>query len=310
MANVSYRYDTFKHDQWIAGFGVPGLLLWVLIIPLIFWYVCYQGAQQMKLNSFRFSQSWGFFYHEYRRNRYYWEFLKIFYRSLISVLICYFQEEITVKGILSFLVVYAYYGLATHFNPYNLRVINDLDQLSTVVLSLSLVIGVFLYRTIEINFYGLTYAGYVIIALLNAVFLLLFFYNLFKGKLQEFGPKLDELREKIKEKQPHLENNPRLRPYLVNQTKLNQKARFEWTVLSKIVNFGIQQWRLDKTKPLQFFRYVERTKSEYNNKINQIHQEFGSEGDEQSLLYGDGQNSIQMSQEKLQDEGKEDYKYH
>lgn len=31
------------------------------------------------------------------------------------------------KGILSFLVVYTYYGLSTHFNPYNLRVTNDLD---------------------------------------------------------------------------------------------------------------------------------------------------------------------------------------
>lgn len=73
--------------------------------------------------------------------------------------------------------------MSTHFNPYNLRVINDLDQLSTVVLSLSLVVGVFLFRTIEIDFFGLTYAGYAVIALLNAVFLLLFFFNLFKGKL-------------------------------------------------------------------------------------------------------------------------------
>lgn len=51
------------------------------------------------------------------------------------------------------------------------------------MLSLSLIIGVFLYRTIVIDFYGLTYAGYVVIAALNLVFLLLFFYNLFKGKL-------------------------------------------------------------------------------------------------------------------------------
>ncbi|CAD8199978.1 unnamed protein product [Paramecium pentaurelia] len=310
MANVSYRYDTFKHDQWIAGFGVPGLLLWVLVLPTAFWYVCYQGAQQMKLNSFRFSQSWGFFYHEYRRDRYYWEFIKIFYRSLISILICYFQEEIIVKGILSFLVVYAYYGLSTHFNPYNLRVINDLDQLSTVVLSLSLIVGVFLYRTIDIDFYGLTYAGYVLISILNAIFLLLFFYNLFKGKLQEFAPKLDDVREKIKEKFPHLNNNPRLRPYLQNQTQLNHKARQTWVELSKIVNNGITLWRADKSKPLQFFRVTETPKSDYNTKINQIHQEFGSESDDQNLLYGDGLHSIQMSKENIQDEGKEKYIYH
>jgi hypothetical protein len=43
-----------------------------------------------------------------------------------------------------------------------------------------------------------------VIAVLNAVFLLLFFYNLFKGKLQEFAPKLDDIRDKINEKFPHL----------------------------------------------------------------------------------------------------------
>lgn len=39
---------------------------------------------------------------------------------------------------------------------------------------------------------------------------------------------LDDIREKINEKFPHLKNNPRLRPYLVNQTKLNAKARHLW----------------------------------------------------------------------------------
>lgn len=55
QANVSYRYDTFTHDQWISGFGVPGLVAWVVIMPLIFLYVLYQGAAQEKLDSYIFS---------------------------------------------------------------------------------------------------------------------------------------------------------------------------------------------------------------------------------------------------------------
>ena len=41
QANVSYQYDTFTHDQWVAAFGVPGLLTWVLVLPLSFWYVIF-----------------------------------------------------------------------------------------------------------------------------------------------------------------------------------------------------------------------------------------------------------------------------
>ncbi|CAD8104832.1 unnamed protein product [Paramecium sonneborni] len=277
MANVSYRYDTFKHDQWMAGFGVPGLVVWLIILPIAFWYPCYLGAQQMKLDSIIFSRSWSFFYQEYRRDRYYWEFIKIFYRSLISVLICYFQEEIIVKGILSFFVVYAYYGLSIHFNPYNLKAQNYLDQLSTVILSLSLVIGVFLYRTIDIDFFGLTYAGYAVIALLNAIFLLLFFLYLFEDKIKELSPKIDQIRDQINLRYPHLQHNPRFRPFLINHSQLNHKARMLWTQLSKVVNQSINNWRLDKSKPLVFQRYVETPASEYNNKINKIHQEFDSQ---------------------------------
>ncbi|CAD8119529.1 unnamed protein product [Paramecium sonneborni] len=299
MANVSYRYDTFKHDQWIAGFGVPGLLFWLLILPIAFWYPCYLGAQQMKLDSIIFSRSWSFFYQEYRRDRYYWEFIKIFYRSLISVLICYFQEEIIVKGILSFFVVYAYYGLSIHFNPYNLKAQNYLDQLSTVILSLSLVIGVFLYRTIDIDFFGLTYAGYIVIALLNAIFLLLFFLYVFEDKIKELSPKIDEIRDKINLRYPHLQHNPRLRPFLINHTKLNHKARMLWTQLSKVVNQSINKWRQDKSKPLIFQRYVETPASEYNNKINKIHQEFDSSYEGLNLIQP--KELVQNSEEKFED---------
>jgi len=63
--------------------------------------------------------------------------------------------------------------------PYSQRTINDLDAFSTVTLALSLIIGVFLFRTLEINLFGLTYAGYVVIAFLNGLFFLIMFYILF-----------------------------------------------------------------------------------------------------------------------------------
>ncbi|KAM3138145.1 hypothetical protein pb186bvf_009818 [Paramecium bursaria] len=255
QANVSYQYDTFTHDQWVAAFGVPGLLTWVLVLPLSFWYVIFQGAQQEKLDTLIYSTSWGFLYDEYRRSRYYWEFVKIFQRTLLVILMVYFQEDIIIKGIFGFLVVYLYYGLANHFNPYNTRFLNDLDAYSSVTLAISLVVGVFLFRTIEVSFLPLTIIGFVVIAVLNGIFAIMLIYFLFQGYLDQFAPKLDEVRDKITEKFPDLLKNHSLRPFLVNKTKLNVKARKLWIFVAKVVQIGLQEWKdADKQKPLQFYR--------------------------------------------------------
>ncbi|CAD8121803.1 unnamed protein product [Paramecium sonneborni] len=46
----------------------------------------------------------------------------------------------------------------------------------------------------------------------------------------------------------------------------------------------IQQYKLDKYKPLQFFRIFDKTTSEYNNNINQIPYEYGFMGDEHCFI--------------------------
>lgn len=83
----------------MAGFGVPGLLLMLFVIPIAFMYFLYMGNQNDKLDEITYMSSWGLLYHEYQKESYLWEFVKIFYRSLITVLICYFAEDIVIKVI-------------------------------------------------------------------------------------------------------------------------------------------------------------------------------------------------------------------
>ena len=112
---------------------------------------------------------------------------------------------------------------------------NDLDAYSSVTLAISLVVGVFLFRTIEVSFLPLTIIGFVVIAVLNGIFAIMLVYFLFQGYLDQFAPKLDEVRDKITEKFPDLLKNHTLRPYLINKTKLNIKARKLWIFVAKVV---------------------------------------------------------------------------
>lgn len=119
------------------------------------------------------------------------------------------------KGILSFLVVYAYYVFVYYQKPFGANFLNSVDLLSAVVCALSLIIGVLLYQTLAINMLVLSAIGFVLIILCNLVFFLVVIFYLFQGYLAKFAFQLDAIRDKILEKKPELRNTW-IGPFLVN----------------------------------------------------------------------------------------------
>ena len=53
-------------------------MTWMFVLPLSFLYILWDGNSRNLLENIFFRQSWGFFYNEYTRKAYYWEFIKIF----------------------------------------------------------------------------------------------------------------------------------------------------------------------------------------------------------------------------------------
>lgn len=51
---------------------------------------------------------YGFFYSEYELNSYLWEFIKIFQKELMVIILAYYDEKVTVKGMLLVLVMFLY----------------------------------------------------------------------------------------------------------------------------------------------------------------------------------------------------------
>lgn len=75
-ADVAYRYDSAMHTIWMNRFIFPMLGLWVLILPLLFMFLVWRKRKH--LNEKETKMRLGYFYKEYSKDSYLWEFVKIF----------------------------------------------------------------------------------------------------------------------------------------------------------------------------------------------------------------------------------------
>ncbi len=55
---------------------------------------------------------------EYSENAYFWEFVKMFEKITIIIIINIYGSDVKVKGVLSFLVIMIYLILSYSFKPY------------------------------------------------------------------------------------------------------------------------------------------------------------------------------------------------
>jgi len=75
----------------------------------------------------------GFFYNEYERHAYFWEFAKIFEKEVIIISLTYYQDEVIIKGLLIFLAIFIYGELSYTVLPFRSKTLNRLDFSSTMV---------------------------------------------------------------------------------------------------------------------------------------------------------------------------------
>lgn len=64
---------------------------------------------------------YGNFYIEYREETYWWEFIKIIEKALITFVISFYYQEIYFKGIFIFLIVALYCTLQSIYAPFKIH---------------------------------------------------------------------------------------------------------------------------------------------------------------------------------------------
>ncbi|CAK68973.1 unnamed protein product (macronuclear) [Paramecium tetraurelia] len=232
--DVAYRYDSDMHQYYLLRFIMPMLIVWVLILPLLFMFLVYKNRDT--INTKQTKLIYGFFYLEYQLNSYLWEFVKLFQKEFMVIILAYFEDQVTVKGLLLVVVMFLYGFYQIQVSPYSNRRLNILDRYSTVILSISLAMGVLLKSCQDQEFGYLFIIVAVILILINVPFLLSIIFCIFEGYIIKLSPVLDKIRDILNEKYPDLgQQHSWLRPYLYNKAKMAIKVKVYWAILRDAV---------------------------------------------------------------------------
>ncbi|CAK88462.1 unnamed protein product (macronuclear) [Paramecium tetraurelia] len=268
QANVSYKHDTQTHSVWLSWFAYPGFFVFLFVIPFIFFYQLLVGKWYERFDQIAFMQSWGYFYHEYSNDKdriiYYWEFVRIYIRAFISILICLQAQNVIMMGSLSSILTFIYLLLSLYVQPYSNQKLNKIDQISNVILTLTFSIATIVYSTIQNENFQITLAGYVIMGFLIIPFLLYIIFEIVGENFESKANILDNIRDKINKKYPALIkarncltcwnccdsfNIPKF--VLQNRTTSRRRAKELWKDLMATVNESLEEWKFDRDRPFK-----------------------------------------------------------
>ncbi|CAD8127415.1 unnamed protein product [Paramecium sonneborni] len=201
-ANVAYRYDTWNHYKWLLGFCLPSFLVIAFMIPAIFYFAIYLNRH--RLDDKKIRQQWGYLYHEYTTQVYFWEIVKILEKELLIIFLSYYDEQVIKKGILVLFVVYLYQELNLKFKPYSSSNLNRLDAYSANVCAISIALGIGIYIDQQIGSLEIQIPYFITITFLNIYYLFLVLKQLLKAYAKELELQLDKARDFIRFKAPWL----------------------------------------------------------------------------------------------------------
>ncbi|KAM3129080.1 hypothetical protein pb186bvf_018792 [Paramecium bursaria] len=264
QTNISYRYDTLTHKQWLIYFIIPMIIVWGISLPLMFLILIWKNRSN--LNDRQIRQNLGFFYAEYTNEAYLWEFLKLFEKELIYTFLTFYEDFIVVKGSLISVVLLFYLVAQMHYRPYQSNVLNQSDKYSSMVCLLSILLGVLAFQSTLRGFNYIVNSIYIILIITNIMFCLYIVYLIFQGYLLQFSDKLDIVRDVINQKYPNLQHKNKFCKQLLQNRKLTKLfVKQMWNIVRKYVKDQIVLNQQGKPT-YQVFTLKE---SNYDSKMNE-----------------------------------------
>ncbi|CAD8116010.1 unnamed protein product [Paramecium sonneborni] len=240
QSNVSSRYDTNLHGQWMIRLCLPLLLIFAIFIPVFFFYKLFRNSANLNQKNVRLQ--FGYLYNEYTGSAYFWEVIKIAQKELIIIFLAYFEDFIVIKATIILLITGLYLELNQKYKPYKLKALNLLDQYSTNVCLASIVLAIGLYVAQQSNSIEVQIPYQIIIIVLNLHIIYLLISKIIVEYLNEktsnYQDTLDQLRFAIRKLFPQLTKIRFLRRILADRKQ--KKIRITIRYL-KLKNFLIPQ---------------------------------------------------------------------
>ena len=189
--------------------AIPSVFFWILIYPL--YNLTKLTTYKSILNTEEMRKKYGFLYNSYKTKYFYWEFVEIYKKFFMIIIISY--SQVSDEGKALFILFFIYlctYFLAKNF-PYVTRDINKLAFIGELVSLSTLFVALFAFSisTDVIQMFAIS-----IILLGNAFFLTLFILRmgvLYKKKLShlmKYFPGFNEKLQRFINKFPSFARNP------------------------------------------------------------------------------------------------------
>jgi len=101
------RYECFNgiHLVYLFILILPVIALWAIIVPLYLLRNLYKNRKNLMKITVRFR--FGFLFEMYRKDLYYWEFIRMYMRLAIVVIVTYLKSKYS-KVILVFFILLVY----------------------------------------------------------------------------------------------------------------------------------------------------------------------------------------------------------
>ncbi|CAD8149947.1 unnamed protein product [Paramecium octaurelia] len=192
--NVAYRFDTENHFYWVLCFCFPFFIIIAFIIPLILFTFLFQNRKDLDNNETR--MNWGFLYNEYKKSGYFWEIVKLIEKELIIIVLAIYETRIIIKAILIYIIIFIYQQLTIKYQPYESKVLNQLDLTMTQVCGFSVVLGIGIYASQQNQ--EIIYPLYIILICINLYFMFLMIKILLKAYLIQLSKEISMICQKLK----------------------------------------------------------------------------------------------------------------
>ncbi|CAD8198782.1 unnamed protein product [Paramecium pentaurelia] len=136
QGDVSLLFGSKEHLIWIFSFVIPGISVFSLIIPLSLFIVMYIKKDQH--DNIKIRKHVCYLINEYNNRSYFWEVIKLIKKTIIILILTYFETFILLKASLLGLCLLFYQVLAFNKKPYILSNFNSMDLSSAQICSITI----------------------------------------------------------------------------------------------------------------------------------------------------------------------------
>lgn len=192
-ADLAFECKGKEYNYYSLLFGIPSLIFWAFATPLVILLKLIKNRKN--LNSITNQIRYGYLYDEY--NIFFWEFIRMYEKILISVFLSFFDSDVLIKAGLILLILFTYILLLFKFHPYKTKELNRSDKVNSISCFLSILFGILAYKN---PYDSMTTLLYILIMLINIAFNFYILTKIFSSLTMTLRHKILKFFFKLREK--------------------------------------------------------------------------------------------------------------